>query len=55
MMTENVKLLYKQLIYKLDLKNPLEFIWEKKDVKTVGGGGKINDFEEKYIPKHICL
>ena len=30
MMTENVKLLYKQLIDILDLKNLLEFIQEKK-------------------------
>ena len=55
MMTEKVKLLYKQLIDILDLKNLLEFIQEKKNVKRVGGWGKKNNFAKKYIPLHMFI
>ena len=50
MMTEKVKILYKQLIVKVEVKNPLEFMWEKKWLRKRWGGDKKNDFAEKYAP-----
>ena len=44
-----------QLINYIDLKNPLEFIWEKNMWKQLGERVKKKDFAEKYIPLNMFI